>query len=121
MSSSSLAAKAREVRARAAVRSWEYRQRKYAKGTWFRVRRVLAQARACWLIPDEEVRLLREEGYQPEPAGLELAPPKMILLVPEERLATISGRRQIRIGLTPELLAAACIALVPFQSTTATK
>jgi hypothetical protein len=43
--------RARSVRARAAVRGWQYRQRHLAAGVCFRLRRVLADARAMVEAP----------------------------------------------------------------------
>jgi hypothetical protein len=106
--------RAREIRARAAVRAWEYRQRHHAKGVWFRLRRVLAEAREAWAIPPDEADRLVAEGYVPEAVGSELAPPKRILFVPEARLATISARRRLRVGLGADLLGAPCVVLVRF-------
>lgn len=109
-----LARKAQAVRARATVRSWEYRQRRHAKGVWFRLRRLLADTRTCWEIPDSAAAQLIAEGFHPEPVGAELEPPKNLLVLPPERIEAIPGRTALRIGLSPELLAARSLALEPF-------
>ncbi|HEV8358624.1 MAG TPA: hypothetical protein VGX21_05695 [Methylomirabilota bacterium] len=41
----------RQVRSRVAVQAWEYRQRHHAKGVWMRLRRILADAQAAYVIP----------------------------------------------------------------------
>jgi hypothetical protein len=106
--------RARQIRARAAVRAWEYRQRNHAKGTWFRLRRVLAEAREAWAIDTADADRLVAEGYIPEPVGFELAPSKRIFFAPQERLAAIGGRRPLRVGLGADLLRERCLALVRF-------
>jgi hypothetical protein len=110
-----LQARARAVRARAAVRAWEYRQRHHAKGVWFRLRRLLAATASAWTLPEEEARRLVAEGYESAAVGSLLEPPKILVLVPEERLQTVPGRAQIELRLGPELLGARCLALVPFR------
>ena len=106
---------ARRVRARALTRSWEYRQRAHAGGVWFRLRRLLAGARACWRIPEAECEHLIAEGHAPAPVGLELEPPKKILTVPAARIEQIAGREPLRVALNPELLAAPCLVLEMFE------
>lgn len=106
--------RARQVRARAAVRAWEYRQRHHAKGVWFRLRRLLAATASAWSLPEEEARRLVAEGYEVAAAGSLLEPPKLIVLVPEERLRAVPGRAPVELRLGPDLLAARCLALVPF-------
>jgi hypothetical protein len=106
--------RAHEVRTRAAIRRWSYRQRNLAAGVWFRLRRVLAGASAAYAITDGDARRLVAEGYQPEPCGLDLAPEKTILFVDEARLSAFE-RRPIPLNLGPEFLAAQAIALTPFS------
>ncbi len=108
-------ARARVVRTRAAVRGWTYRQRHLAAGVWFRLRRLLADAKAAYVITDDEARQLAADGYRPEPSGRDLAPEKTILFVDESRLRTLAGRRPIPVGLGPEFLQARVIALVAFD------
>jgi len=57
-------ARARAVRTRAHVRAWKYRQRNLAAGVWFRLRRVLADAKAAYVISDEDARRLLADGYE---------------------------------------------------------
>ena len=110
----SLDRRAREVRSRAAIRGWEYRQRHRAKGTWQRLRRLLAETRECWEIPDQVAEQLLCEGVRPAPVGHELEPPKQIFVLPAARIAQVPERRPIRVGLSSELLAARCLVLVLF-------
>lgn len=110
-----LQARARGARARASVRSWEYRQRHRAKGAWFQLRRLLAATDTAWRLPEEDARRLLAEGYEPAPAGSLLEPPKLILVVPEARLRAIAGRVPVDLRLGPELLAARFLGLVPFR------
>jgi hypothetical protein len=108
-------ARARAVRTRATIRAWQYRQRNLAAGAWFRLRRVLADAMAAYVIGDEDARRLLAEGYQAEACGLDVAPPKTLVFVDERRLSRIAGRRQVPVGLGPAVLAASALALVRFD------
>jgi hypothetical protein len=103
------------VRTSAAVRAWTYRQRHLAAGVWFRLRRVLADARAAYVITDEDAGQLEAEGYAPEPSGRDVSPAKIILFVDQARLMTLSACRPIPVSLGPEFLAARAVALVAFD------
>jgi hypothetical protein len=106
----------RELRSRVLVRAWDHRQRRHARGVWFRLRRVLAFASEAYaLSPDEAVRLIAE-GHQPEPVGRELEPSRVILFVPAERVASIASARRLAVRLSAEMLSAECLALVPFEA-----
>ena len=106
--------RASAVRTRAIIRAWEYRQRHLSAGVWFRLRRVLADARTAYMISEAEARRLETEGYEPEPCGAEVVPPKTWIFVDEPRLARIPDRREVPPGLSPQLLAAPAVALVRF-------
>ncbi|MGH9362625.1 MAG: hypothetical protein ACRD2T_11985, partial [Thermoanaerobaculia bacterium] len=93
---------------------WEYRQRDHAKGVWFRLRRLLALSASAWSVPEAEARRLLDEGYAADPVGAQLEPPKVLVVVPEERLREIPERTPLPMRLGPELLAARWVALVPF-------
>ncbi len=108
--------RARQVRGRAAVRAWEYRQRNLSRGVWYRLRRLLVDARECWEISSSEAERLVVEGHEPEPVGSELQPPKQIFVVGDDRCAAIEDRRQLDVRLSSELLAATHLVLVPFES-----
>lgn len=97
-----------------AVRAWDYRQRLHARGVWFRLRRVLADAREAHAIPRDEALKLIAEGYPAEPVGHELEPPKLVLFVPAERVGRVASAQPLRLGAA--LLQAECIALTPFQA-----
>jgi hypothetical protein len=111
----SLHQRARRVRSRAAVRAWEYRQRKHSKGVWFRLRRVLAAAESAFAIPISEADRLEGEGYCREPVGAEIEPQKIIFFVPAARLEKIPEKRRLRVALDAEFLAAPCVALSRFR------
>ncbi len=104
----------RQARSRVAVRAWAYRQRHHAKGVWMRLRRVLADAQSAYAIPGNEVERLLAEGFRAEPVGQELEPPKVVLFVPAERAARISGAREIPVRLEVALLEAPALVLVRF-------
>lgn len=104
----------REFRSRVLVRAFDHRQRRHARGVWFRLRRVLAFAGEAYAIPAEEADRLIAEGYRPEPVGQELEPPRVILVVPRERVAGIASACPLAVRLSAEVLSAECLALVPF-------
>ncbi len=102
--SPSLEQRVRQHRSRVTVRAWEYRQRRHARGVWFRLRRALADANAAYVISEIDARQLVSEGCRPESVGADLEPSKLILF------ATVP----VRLG--GELLAAQCLALAPFPA-----
>ena len=106
--------RAKLARQRAVVRGWEYRQRHHSKGVWFRLRRLLVDAEVAFVIDDADAARLVADGYQPEAIGQELVPPKTILFVPEQRIASVVSRRAVPVRLNGELLAAGAIVLVRF-------
>ncbi len=106
----------RELRSRVAVRAFEYRQRRHAGGVWFRLRRLLALASEAYAVPPDEGQRLLAEGWQPESVGSELAPSRLILVVPPDRAAQIPSARPLPVRLSSELLATDCLVLVPFPT-----
>lgn len=108
-------ARARAVRARAQVRAWQYRQRHLAAGVWFRSRRLLADAKAAYVIADDDAARLLAEGYEAAACGHAIAPPKTILFVDESRLARVDSRVPIPVDLGPGFLTASAVALVKFE------
>ena len=108
-------ARARQVRTRVSVRRWNYRQRHLAAGVWFRLRRVLADAKAAYVISEQDARRLVAEGYRVEACGSQVTPEKAILFVDEARLSSVESRRSIPVGLGPDFLTATAIALVAFD------
>ncbi len=105
----------RQHRRRMLVRSWEYRQRRHTRGVWFRLRRVLAGARAAYAISGIDAHTLMAEGYSPEPVGSELEPAKLIIFTPSERIARLAAAHPLLVGLNAEVLAADYLALTPFE------
>ena len=104
----------RELRSRVLLRAFDYRQRRHARGAWFRFRRTLAFASEAYAVPRDEADRLVAEGYAPEPVGMELEPPRVVLFVPPERAARIAAAEPLEVRLSAELLAAECLVLVPF-------
>lgn len=105
----------RQVRSRALVRAWEYRQRNHARGAWFRLRRVSADAAEAYVVCGEDTQHLLEDGHQALAIGLEFSPPKTIVFAARERVAHGPGVRQVPVRLGAELLAAEHLVLVPFD------
>jgi hypothetical protein len=114
--SGSLERRLRQLRSRVLVRSWGYRQRRHARGVWFRLRRLLADASEAYAIPREEAEALLALGQKSEPVGQELEPPKLILFVSALRIARMASARPLALRLSADLLAADCLALVPFPA-----
>jgi hypothetical protein len=105
----------RELQSRVLVRAFDYRQRRHARGVWFRLRRALAFAKEAYALPPDEAERLIAEGHRPEPVGRELEPPRVILFVPAERVERIATASPLAVRLDAEMLAAKCLALVPFE------
>jgi hypothetical protein len=59
----------RQLRSRLLVRAWDYRQRDHARGVWFRLRRVLADAAEALAVSEEDVWQLVAEGHELVPVG----------------------------------------------------
>ena len=112
--SESLHRRVEQIRARAKVRAWTYRQRQHAKGVWDRLRRILADARIAYAISEKDAAMLQARGIVPEPVGLELEPSKTILFVSPAQLATISDKQELAVRLNAEFLQARYIALERF-------
>jgi hypothetical protein len=108
----------RELRSRLLIRAWDYRQRRHARGVWYRLRRLLAEASEAYALPVDEGRRLAAEGHETEAVGLELAPPKLLLFAPASRIALIPRARALELRLSADLLAAECVALVRFGDMT---
>lgn len=113
---STLQRRARDMRGRLAIRAWEYRQLTHAKGAWFRLRRLLVDARGAWVITDQEATQLIADGLRPEPVGEELIPAKRIIVITEDRLAGLANRQEIPVRLNAALLSARNLALVRFAT-----
>lgn len=109
----------RQFRSRQLVRSWEYRQRDLARGVWFRFRRVMADTREAYAVSMAEARELVREGHAVDPIGQALEPPKVIVFAPAARVARLASARPLAVRLSADLLAAECLALVPFGSSAA--
>ncbi|MCL4848684.1 MAG: hypothetical protein KJ066_19220 [Acidobacteria bacterium] len=104
----------REMRARTLVRAFDYRQRRLARGVWFRLRRVLAFASEAYAMTGRDAEQLVADGHIPEPVGLELEPARVVVFVSRDRVAGVESARPLTVRLGAELLRAEALALVPF-------
>ena len=102
------------VHARARIQRWEYRQRNLAHGTWGRFRAALTHAREAYAIDDTTAAALLAEGFAADDRGEGLEPPRTLVWITAERAACLVDARPLVIRLDAELLAARCMALVPF-------
>lgn len=118
--SETLDRRVRQHRARMQERAFDYRQRNLSRGVWFRLRRVLADAREAFVISPDDAQRLLAAGCRPEPVGDELAPAKCILFASSEDIAQLASARPIAVRLTPDMLGAECLALVRFEAQAAT-
>jgi len=105
----------RRMRERALIRAWEYRQRAYSKGVWFRLRRVLVDAERAFSIPEGDADQLESEGQQPLAVGHELSPAKRIFFVRREQLLKLDAV-ELPVRLTAPLLQATSVVLVAHGS-----
>jgi hypothetical protein len=105
----------RELRARVLVRSWDYRQRRHARGVWFRLRRVLAEASAAFVVAPEDAAALVAEGCRAEPVGEALEPRKLIVFASAERVARIGSAHAVPVRLGRDVLEARHLVLTPFE------
>lgn len=109
------ARRVQQVRARARVRKWEYRQRNLARGAWHRLLLALAEARAAYIISADELAELVAAGHELDARGRGLEPPRELVWIPHERAAALRTARPLALRLDAELLAARHLALVPFR------
>jgi hypothetical protein len=96
------------------MRSWDYRQRRHARGAWFRLRRALADASEVYAVTPEQAQELVREGHRLAPAGEDFDPPKLMVFAPAARVARLATARPLAVRLSADLLRAECLALVPF-------
>lgn len=104
----------RQLRSRVLVRAWDFRQRHHSRGVWYRLRRVLADAREAYGISPRDAELLLAEGHAVEPVGAELAPARTIIFADADRVTRLASARPLVLSLNADLLAAECLALVRF-------
>jgi hypothetical protein len=97
------------------VRAWDYRQRHHARGVWYRLRRLLADADSAFVISVQDAERLRAEGYRDELVGQQLAPAKVIVRAPADRVRLLASAREVPVSLTDSVLLAECLALSPFD------
>lgn len=109
------AQRVKQVRSRARIRKWEFRQRHLAHGAWHRLHLALAAAREAYVIDDASFDLLVAEGFDSDDRGMGLEPPKRIVWVTAERAATLTSAARLELRLDAAMLAARTLALVPFD------
>jgi hypothetical protein len=109
-----IAERVKAVRARALIRRWEYRQRNLAHGAWDRFRTGLAHARDAYAIDEATAIALLAEGFVADERGLGLEPPRTMVWITAERAAGLIDARPLVLRFDATLLAARCLALVPF-------
>lgn len=108
------AQRVKQVRSRARIRKWEFRQRHLAHGAWHRLHLALAAAREAYAIDDATFDTLVADGFACDDRGSGLEPPKRIVWITAERAAALSATR-LELHLDAPMLAARTLALVPFD------
>lgn len=103
------------IASRYAVKAWEYRQRNHAKGVWVRLRRLLAGSRQAFIAGDDAIERLVSRGFSSEAVGLQLEPPKRIVVVGAGDNDQIDGSREVPVRMSAEVLTASNLVLVRFE------
>ena len=101
-----------DLRKRALIRSWQYRQRNHSRGVWYRLRRTLVDAAEAWIVDDCDAERLESLGNVAVPVGRELNPPKRMYFVTRTQLESVSSARRIPVRLGRELLEARNLVLI---------
>jgi hypothetical protein len=109
-----IAERVKQIRSRARIRRWEYRQRNLAHGAWGRFRTALAHAEAAYAIDEATAAALIAEGFAADDRGRGLEPPRTLVWIPAARAAALAGARRLELTLGPALLAERYLALVAF-------
>jgi len=115
MTSERLHARLRQIRARAAIRAWEARQIRHARGVWFRLELLLAHSRRALAISAADAALLRADGLEPHAVGHELEPAKLIFVVSEDRVPSAISGEDVPLQDDHRLLLAPALILIPFH------
>ena len=110
-----LAYRVKQVRARARVRRWAYRQRNTAHGAWFRFRRALGFADPAYAISEEDAARLIRDGAPIDVGGRDLEPPRTLLWIRPDQLSSVPTARALALQLGPDLFEPRGIALIPFE------
>jgi hypothetical protein len=114
--SDTLEQRARQYRSRMLIRAWDYRQRRHARGVWFRLRRLLAGTSRAYVVSETDAAQLRADGFRVDPVGLEIEPPKVIVVAPAPRVTALASAREVPVSLGGDILSARCLVLVPFDA-----
>lgn len=104
------------IHARVRIQRWEFRQRNLAHGAWGRFRAALAHAERAFSIDEATAEALCKEGFVTDAGGRDLVPSRTLVWITNERAATLVGARALALRLDADLLAASCVALVPFAA-----
>lgn len=108
-----LADRVKQIRSRATIRRWGFRQRHLGHGAWDRFRTALAMARDAYAIDELTLQTLADEGFPSDRRGEKLEPPREIVWISPERAARL-GAPALVVRLDAEMLASRHLALVGF-------
>ena len=106
----------KQVRARARIRKWEFRQRHLARGAWHQFRLALAAARDAYAIDDAQLAALVAAGCSVDDRGQGLEPPRRIVWISNDRALRLERARPLTLRFDDALLSARNLALVAFNS-----
>jgi hypothetical protein len=107
--------RARQVRARTLVRRWELRQQAHAKGTWYRLRRLLAGAERVFVVSDADLEQLLAAGHALHAVSAQLHPQRRITSATAGEVERLPSARETPVRLAAELLGERNWVLVPFR------
>jgi hypothetical protein len=113
--SASLHERVRQIRSRTVIRRWEFRQRDHARGTWYRIRRLLAGSRQVFVVSDPDFDRLLSVGRTQHPVGTKLHPERRIVSATLAEATSLSSARELDVRLSSQLLGERNWVLVPFE------
>ncbi|HEV7238800.1 MAG TPA: hypothetical protein VGQ36_06130 [Thermoanaerobaculia bacterium] len=110
-----LEARAKAIRARASIRTWEIRQHAHARGVWFEIERLFALTSKAWVLSEADVQTLMNAGRRPDDSGLRLQPPRRFFVIQPGEVSTLTDASEIDVALSSEIVSRPSLALVLFD------
>lgn len=106
--------RARSIRARAVIQTWEIRQHSHARGIWFEIERLFALTSRAWVLTEEDAQQLIEVGRRPHDVGLRLQPPRRFFVIGFADVSLLAGACEVEVRLSSEIFRAPTLGLVLF-------
>jgi len=108
----------RQMKARIAIQQWEARQVDHAGGVWFHLQLLLASTRRALVLTADEAAVLRNGGFEPDPIGMRLEPPKSFFVLSEEMVPPGVVGSEVPLQEAQRILLAPAAILIPFRRNT---